>query len=432
MPQELHAPHVLDCTGEELDAVISNTHTHDNKADLDAIGTAALRDVGTEIGNVVLVEDVANALEDKVDKVTGKGLSTEDYTTAEKTKLAGIEAGATNYVHPATHPSTMITGLGTAATRNVGVSEGDVPELAANGKLAVERIPNLTLAKIVDAGTAALCNAGTSAGNVPTLGTDGKLPMTLIDAGGGETLDVVLTRLDDKCLDLGQDVQYALDEITSIKSTYVTETGYATASKGGVVKSSTAADKVKVETDGTMSLNTVSGAKVSGAVASATSATTATTASKVSNKLTAGSKTFDGSAAVTLTAADLGALTSIPDEYVTETEYATGGKGGVVKSSTAANKVHVETDGTMTLSALETHLSVSGDVVDADYDIVAGPVLNENNIALTLKTVPITKGGTGATTAAQALANLGITYGTEDLTPGVSPLPSGTIYIVYE
>ncbi|MEY3439044.1 MAG: hypothetical protein RL265_1629 [Bacteroidota bacterium] len=30
----------------------------------------------------------------KVDKVTGKGLSTEDYTTAEKSKLAGIEAGA--------------------------------------------------------------------------------------------------------------------------------------------------------------------------------------------------------------------------------------------------------------------------------------------------------------------------------------------------
>ena len=30
----------------------------------------------------------------KVDKVTGKGLSTNDYTTAEKTKLSGIESGA--------------------------------------------------------------------------------------------------------------------------------------------------------------------------------------------------------------------------------------------------------------------------------------------------------------------------------------------------
>jgi hypothetical protein len=33
-------------------------------------------------------------LTEKVDKVAGKGLSTEDYTTDEKTKLAGIAAGA--------------------------------------------------------------------------------------------------------------------------------------------------------------------------------------------------------------------------------------------------------------------------------------------------------------------------------------------------
>lgn len=33
-------------------------------------------------------------LNNKVDKVSGKGLSTNDYTTPEKTKLAGIEAGA--------------------------------------------------------------------------------------------------------------------------------------------------------------------------------------------------------------------------------------------------------------------------------------------------------------------------------------------------
>jgi hypothetical protein len=34
------------------------------------------------------------ALNNKVDKVTGKQLSTEDYTTSEKSKLAGIESGA--------------------------------------------------------------------------------------------------------------------------------------------------------------------------------------------------------------------------------------------------------------------------------------------------------------------------------------------------
>lgn len=37
---------------------------------------------------------VKDSLDGKVDKVSGKGLSTNDYTTAEKNKLAGIESGA--------------------------------------------------------------------------------------------------------------------------------------------------------------------------------------------------------------------------------------------------------------------------------------------------------------------------------------------------
>jgi len=44
--------------------------------------------------NPVQNKAVSSALDGKVDKVAGKGLSTEDYTTAEKNKLAGIEAGA--------------------------------------------------------------------------------------------------------------------------------------------------------------------------------------------------------------------------------------------------------------------------------------------------------------------------------------------------
>ncbi len=39
-------------------------------------------------------------LNGKVDKVEGKGLSANDYTTPEKTKLAGIAEGANKYVHP--------------------------------------------------------------------------------------------------------------------------------------------------------------------------------------------------------------------------------------------------------------------------------------------------------------------------------------------
>lgn len=41
-----------------------------------------------------LMTEMSSALNGKVDKVSGKGLSSNDYTNADKSKLAGIEAGA--------------------------------------------------------------------------------------------------------------------------------------------------------------------------------------------------------------------------------------------------------------------------------------------------------------------------------------------------
>lgn len=48
-----------------------------------------------------LEKEVSNLESSKVDKVDGKQLSTNDYTTAEKNKLAGIQANANNYTLPA-------------------------------------------------------------------------------------------------------------------------------------------------------------------------------------------------------------------------------------------------------------------------------------------------------------------------------------------
>ena len=60
------------------------------------LGGAALLDVGTTTGTVAAGDDARLlAVADKVDKITGKGLSTEDYSTAEKGKLAGVATGAT-------------------------------------------------------------------------------------------------------------------------------------------------------------------------------------------------------------------------------------------------------------------------------------------------------------------------------------------------
>ena len=59
-----------------------------------AANTAAIANVKATADAAAVKADVDNALAGKVDKVEGKGLSTNDYTAAEKTKLAGIATGA--------------------------------------------------------------------------------------------------------------------------------------------------------------------------------------------------------------------------------------------------------------------------------------------------------------------------------------------------
>lgn len=73
----------------------SQNHTHANKGILDTLTQAML--------------DKWNTVSNKVDKVSGKGLSTNDFTAALLSKLNGIAEGANKYTHPASHPASMIT-----------------------------------------------------------------------------------------------------------------------------------------------------------------------------------------------------------------------------------------------------------------------------------------------------------------------------------
>lgn len=66
-------------------------------------------------------------LEKKVDKVSGKGLSTEDYTTDEKNKLAGVEKNANKYTLPTASAQTL-----------GGVKVGDGINVSAEGKISVQ------------------------------------------------------------------------------------------------------------------------------------------------------------------------------------------------------------------------------------------------------------------------------------------------------
>ena len=92
----------------KLDDVNSKKHTHGNKSVIDAITSALVTNWNSAFSHIsdvikhITVDErtLWNTVSNKVDKVTGKQLSTNDYTTAEKNKLSGIEANANRYVHP--------------------------------------------------------------------------------------------------------------------------------------------------------------------------------------------------------------------------------------------------------------------------------------------------------------------------------------------
>ncbi|MEK4479572.1 hypothetical protein MKZ23_09080 [Paenibacillus sp. FSL R5-0876] len=77
----------------------------------------------------------------KVDKVSGKQLSTNDYTAADKTKLAGIATGANNYTHPTGDGNQHVPATGTSNNGKVlkaGTTAGSISWGNVNGSEVVE------------------------------------------------------------------------------------------------------------------------------------------------------------------------------------------------------------------------------------------------------------------------------------------------------
>ena len=168
-------------------------HTHSNLSILETITQAlidawnsAVSHISDAIRHITSDErNLWNTVVNKVDKIEGKGLSTEDYTTEEKNKLAGISADAnktegsningnikidgietTVYTHPSTHPASIIVedsthrfvtdaekdtwnnkqdslGYTPENIANKGVANG-YASLDSNGKIPLSQIPDAT------------------------------------------------------------------------------------------------------------------------------------------------------------------------------------------------------------------------------------------------------------------------------------------------
>lgn len=86
---------------EKVEKVPSNDEAQDNVLYLVMNAATGYYDIYAKVGEeVVRLDDTTVDLSGYVQKETGKGLSTNDYTNAEKTKLGGIEEGANKYTHP--------------------------------------------------------------------------------------------------------------------------------------------------------------------------------------------------------------------------------------------------------------------------------------------------------------------------------------------
>ncbi|MBD8496650.1 DUF2793 domain-containing protein, partial [Pseudomonas syringae] len=117
---------------------------------------------GSITGTLSAQTDLANALTGKVNAVAGKQLSTEDFTSAEKTKLSGIANGATandtdaNLKNRANHTGVQaistVTDLQTTLDAKIPLTQrgaaSGVATLDAAGKIPTSQLPPLAVNEV--------------------------------------------------------------------------------------------------------------------------------------------------------------------------------------------------------------------------------------------------------------------------------------------
>lgn len=125
--------------------------------------------IANEVERATGVEETLNSnitqlQTQKVDKVEGKGLSTNDYTTPEKNKLAAIEAEANKYVLPAATASAL---GGVKIGSNITLANGGTISITKNNVTSALGVDPTTtyVRKAGDTMTGALTNSSTISGS---------------------------------------------------------------------------------------------------------------------------------------------------------------------------------------------------------------------------------------------------------------------------
>lgn len=188
--------------------------------------------VGTRLDEIdVSIKSLEN---NKIDKIDGKGLSTNDYTTIEKNKLNGIESNAQVNVQPdwnitdigsdayiKNKPTSLLADGGNSDTVNGHIVESDVP---ANAKFT-------DTVYVHPSGTNphGTTKSDVGLGNVPNVLTNDQTPtfteeVSLKKLTSGEKLSVAFGKISKAISDL---ISHISDNVKHITSTERTNWGKA-------------------------------------------------------------------------------------------------------------------------------------------------------------------------------------------------------------
>ena len=160
----------------ELEEYLTS-HDYAKKSDIPALTDYATQEwVNTKLGSYATTSAMNSALGNKVDKVAGKELSSNDFTDALLTKLNGIEEGANKYVLPTATGSVLggvkvgttlaiasgvlnMKAVGTAGTYTK-VTVDAYGRVTGHASLVATDIPNLPWSKITSGKPTTLAGYG--------------------------------------------------------------------------------------------------------------------------------------------------------------------------------------------------------------------------------------------------------------------------------
>jgi hypothetical protein len=464
-------------------AAITGTNTGDQDLSSYATNTtlalkANASDVNTSLSLKANASDVTTSLSSKVDKVTGKELSTNDYSNAEKAKLAaitGTNTGDQDLSNYATNTSlaskanildvtaslalkedalnkSSATDLGGISpsdvlyptqkavkdyiTANVssGVADGGITTIKladlavtdsklatgiSKSKVGLSNVENVAINSWT--GTSSLTTVGTISS-----GTWSGTTIALPNGGTGAT-NAAAARVN-LGLVIGTNVQAPLIPGTDYQTPLIAGSSYMVPNS-----SITGATKTKITYD-TKGLITAGSDATTADIAPSTNRNYVTDAQTGVISNTSGINTGDET--TSSIKSKLG-ITTLSGSNTGDQTNVTGNAGTATKLATARKINNVDFDGSVDITVNVDAGTLTGTTLNAtvtESSLTSVGIISSGTWSGT--TIPLTTGGTGATSASAARANLGLVIGTNVQAPLVAgtdyqtPLTAGINYIV--